>query len=70
VRKNRLSLLLRIRKLVGPETWEKLQAEFPGGGGMMMRGGGPGGVRHEVRIIKNADGTTSETHDVRGPAGE
>jgi len=25
VRKNRISLMLRIRKIVGPETWEKLE---------------------------------------------
>ncbi len=28
VRKNRVSLLLKIRKLVGPDAWEKLQAEM------------------------------------------
>jgi len=37
VRKNRIGLMLKIRKLLGPETWEKLQAEFP-----MMGQGGPG----------------------------
>jgi Spy/CpxP family protein refolding chaperone len=65
VRKNRLSLLLRIRKLLGPETWDKVQGEFPGGG-MMMLGGPGGGMRHEVRIIRREDGTTGETHDIRG----
>jgi Spy/CpxP family protein refolding chaperone len=67
VRKNRLTLLLRIRKLLGPETWEKVQGEFGGpGSGMMMLGGPGGGVRHEVRIIRRDDGTTGETHDIRG----
>jgi hypothetical protein len=61
VRKNRLTLLVRIRKLVGPETWEKLQGEFPGPG---MLSGAPG-VRREVRVIKHGDGTTevNETHE-------
>ncbi len=47
VRKNRVGLMLKIRKLLGPEVWEKLQAEMPppelmghpgpmGGGGPMM----------------------------------
>ena len=29
VRKNRVGLMLRIRKLLGPELWQKLQAEMP-----------------------------------------
>ncbi len=39
VRKNRVGLMLKVRKLLGQETWEKLQAEFP-----MMHGPGPGGM--------------------------
>lgn len=61
VRKNRVALMLRIRKLLGPETWERLQAEFPVGPSpfmMMGPGAGPGpNVRREVRIIKNGDST-------------
>lgn len=29
VRKNRLGLMLKVRKLLGQEAWEKLQAEMP-----------------------------------------
>lgn len=50
VRKNRMSLMLRIRKQLGPVLWDKLQAEFP------MMGEGPGPGRREVRIIKKRDG--------------
>lgn len=67
VRKNRMSLLVRIRKLVGPEAWDRLQAEMPvEGPGMMMLMAPPGGknVRREVRIIRGDDG--SEQVDVRG----
>lgn len=35
VRKNRIGLMLKIRKTLGQETWEKLQAEFPMGGGRL-----------------------------------
>ena len=63
VRKNRMGLMVRIRKAVGPEAWEKLQAEMPGpGAGMMMGGGGPG--RREIRIIRTDEG--GENIDVRG----
>ncbi len=63
VRKNRMGLMVRIRKTVGPEAWEKLQAEMPGpGAGMMMGGGGPG--RREIRIIRTDEG--GENIDVRG----
>lgn len=54
VRKNRMTLMLRIRKAVGPAMWDKLQAEFP----MMGDAGGPG--RREIRIIKKRDGTNVE----------
>ncbi|MFT3713508.1 MAG: hypothetical protein QM817_38115 [Archangium sp.] len=64
VRKNRLSLLVRIRKLVGNEAWEKLQAEMPGPGAMMMLTPGGGAVRREVRIIR--DGNGGETVNVEG----
>lgn len=63
VRKNRMGLMVRIRKAVGPEAWDKLQAEMPGpGAGMMMGGGGPG--RREIRIIRTDEG--GENIDVRG----
>lgn len=39
VRKNRVGLMLKVRRLVGPETWEKLLAETPPPG----RGPGPHG---------------------------
>jgi Spy/CpxP family protein refolding chaperone len=42
VRKNRLGLMLKVRKLLGPETWEKLQAEMPGPGPGFGGPGGPG----------------------------
>ena len=42
VRKNRVGLMLKVRKLLGPELWEKLQAEMPGPG-MGPGPGGPGG---------------------------
>jgi hypothetical protein len=29
VKKNRIGLMLRIRKLLGPDTWAKLEAEMP-----------------------------------------
>jgi Spy/CpxP family protein refolding chaperone len=63
VRKNRMGLMVRIRKAVGPEAWEKLQAEMPGPDRMMM--GPPGaGMRREIRIIRNGEG--GETVDVQG----
>ena len=66
VRKNRMGLLVRIRKLVGPEAWDKLQAEMPGPGPgmMMMMGPGGGQMRREVRIIRGPDG--EETINVHG----
>jgi hypothetical protein len=30
VRKNRVQLVLKIRKLVGPDLWTRLEAELPG----------------------------------------
>lgn len=52
VRKNRLSLMLKIRKALGPALWDKLQAELP-----MMGELGPGGpgIRREVRVIQQRD---------------
>ncbi len=54
VKKNRLGLMLKLKKLVGAETWEKLKADLPG---LMGHEGGPGlgvmmgppgrGPRHE-----------------------
>lgn len=62
VRKNRMGLMVRIRKAVGPESWEKLQAEMPGPDRMMMMGPG-GGMRREIRVIRNSEG--GETVDVQ-----
>jgi len=64
VRKNRLGLLVRIRKLLGPDAWEKLQAEMPGPGpGMMMMLPPPGGVRREVRVINSNGGETIDVQE-------
>ncbi len=57
VRKNRMGLMLKIRKLLGPDAWQKLEAEMPAFGperGFMP--GGPGEVRREVRIIRGGEG--------------
>lgn len=57
LRKNRVGLMLKIRKLLGPDTWQKLEAELPAFGperGFMH--GGPGEVRREVRIIRGGEG--------------
>ncbi len=59
VRKNRMSLMLKIRALLGPELWTKLEAELP----MMGEPGGPG--RHEVRIIRKRDGNGPVDEDVQ-----
>lgn len=64
VRKNRMGLLVRIRKLVGPDAWDKLQAEMPGPDRMMLMMNPGGGVRREVRVIRTSDG--AEQVDVRG----
>jgi len=56
VRKNRMGLMLKIRKLLGQETWDKLQGELPGPGDDVMGGG------REVRVVRHEDGT--ETYDV------
>lgn len=63
VRKNRMGLMLKIRKLLGQDTWEKLQGELPGPDDMMMAGGGRE-VRREVRIFR--DGNGGETVDIHG----
>ncbi|MDP3154635.1 MAG: hypothetical protein Q8N23_18295 [Archangium sp.] len=66
VRKNRMGLLVRIRKTVGPESWEKLQAEMPGPDRMMMMlPAGSGGERRELRVIRTAEG--GEQVDIIGP---
>lgn len=59
VRKNRMGLLVRIRKAVGPEAWEKLQAELP-----MM--GGLGSGRREIRVIRTVTSEGGETEEIRG----
>jgi uncharacterized membrane protein len=60
VRKNRMGLLVRIRKTVGADAWEKLQAEMPG---PML--GGMGG-RREVRVIRTITPEGGETEEIRG----
>ncbi len=66
VRKNRMGLMVRIRKTVGPESWEKLQAEMPGPDRMMMMlPAGPGGERRELRVIRTSEG--GEQVDIIGP---
>lgn len=59
VRKNRMGLMVRIRKAVGPEAWEKLQAEMPGPERMMMMMPPGGGLRREIRVIRGPDGNES-----------
>ena len=51
VRKNRVGLMLKVRKLVGNDTWEKLQAELP-----LDPMVGHAHTR-EVRVIRDANGT-------------
>jgi hypothetical protein len=63
VRKNRMGLMLKIRRLLGPDTWEKLQGELHGPEETMLGGLGHE-VRREVRVIRHGDG--SEMVDVRG----
>jgi len=52
VKKNRLSLMLKVRSILGFETWQKLQAEMPpfGPEAMEWHGTGPNGERIEKRI--------------------
>ena len=59
VLKNRMSLMLKIRNLLGPELWTKVEAELP----MMAEPGGPG--HHEVRIIRKRDGNGPVDEDVQ-----
>ncbi len=65
VRKNRMGLMLRIRKLVGPETWDKLQSalDFDDDGDVVEERvmGEGGGQRREVRVIKRNGHT--EVHE-------
>jgi len=60
VKKNRLSLMLRIRALLGPDTWQKLQAEMPPFGPEAMGWGGGQHVQKRVRIIRGAGGQDVE----------
>lgn len=69
VRKNRMGLMLRIRKLVGPETWDKLQSALEPelDEDVVIRTGPGEGMteevhRKQVRVIKHADGRT-EVHE-------
>lgn len=60
VRKNRMSLMLKIRALLGPDLWQKLDAE------LQMMGGDPGGPgRHEVRISRKREGNGPGDEDVQ-----
>lgn len=64
VRKNRMALMLKIRKLLGPELWAKLEAELPMGGEHLGMMHGPGGEqRREVRIIRTGDGENVEVRE-------
>jgi hypothetical protein len=63
VRKNRMGLMVRIRKAVGPESWEKLQAEMPGPDRLMMMHPGPG---RQLRIIRTQTSDGAETEEIRG----
>ena len=58
VRKNRMSLMLKIRALLGPELWQKVEAELP-----MMAD--PGGGRREVRILRKREGNGPIEEDVQ-----
>jgi hypothetical protein len=54
VKKNRLGLTLRLRKLLGPDVWDRLQAELPSQApapGMMMLVTPPQGPRRDVQVI-------------------
>jgi hypothetical protein len=55
VRKNRLGLMVSIKKLLGPETWRKLEAELGPIGGM--------GFPHRVRIQRRIELPDSERKD-------
>lgn len=48
VRKNRLGLMLQIKRLLGPDNWQKLEAEL-------------GDVRREIRIHRRGPGEAGET---------
>ncbi len=67
VRKNRMSLLLRIRTTLGPVMWEKLQGEFGSttvDEGQMLSGG----VQREVKVIRRINGNGEvETEEIHGP---
>jgi len=72
VKKNRLSLMLRVRALLGFETWQKLQAEMPpfGPEAMEWHGMGPNGERIEkrIRIMRGGPGGPDVDVDERtGP---
>jgi Spy/CpxP family protein refolding chaperone len=62
VRKNRVSLMLKIRGLLGPDLWSKLEAELP-----MMGEPGMGPGHREVRIIRRGDGTGMTQEEIHGP---
>lgn len=66
VRKNRMSLLLRIRATLGPTQWEKLQAELgmsSSDEGQMISGGG----RRELKVIRKINGKGEvETEEIHG----
>jgi hypothetical protein len=53
VRKNRIGLMLQIKRLLGPDTWQKLEAEM-------------GEVRREIRIMRRP-GPGAEENGARPP---
>ena len=60
VRKNRLGLMMRIREALGPELWQKLQAEMPSHRKMRMKlrkGHTPGehGPLGQLEILRHDD---------------
>lgn len=47
VRKNRIGLMLQIKRLLGPDTWQKLEAEM-------------GDMRREIRILRHGPPTDEQ----------
>jgi Spy/CpxP family protein refolding chaperone len=48
VRRNRIGLMLQIKRLLGPDNWQKLEAEL-------------GDMRREIRILRRGPGEDGET---------
>lgn len=64
VRKNRIGLMLRIREALGPELWQKLQAEMPMHRRMRLKafGDGPHGPLGQLEIHRDGDELEIEAH--------